>query len=306
MAVFHPDESLLRAQISSLKQQSLRRWTCHMVIDGADERTDSLLRAIVGSDDRFKVHHMPENVGFYANFERAVRLALPGAQWVALSDQDDVWDTDKLERLVPLIRGNVTGVMCQARLVNVEGAVTGRTDRRMNRLPSLIFDNQITGSLSVFRSDIVEAALPFPAPTSSAYHDHWLGLVAAVHGRFVILDEVLQSYVQHGGNVLGEETGGRMRARFTKLASGGFRQSLDVLAIDRWGWRKTMVDTLAQRFSDSQSPALSEVIHAASGVHPALSAARGVIAHEIPPLRAAGLVAGWGITWVRSTQKGLS
>ena len=38
---------------------------------------------------RFVVSRSPRRLGFYRNFERALRLAPPGAPLIALCDQDD-------------------------------------------------------------------------------------------------------------------------------------------------------------------------------------------------------------------------
>ena len=62
-----------------------------------------LVAEIVGDDPRFEVIGWDDNLGFYLNFERLLLAVPDDAAWVALSDQDDRWYPDKLERLVPLL-----------------------------------------------------------------------------------------------------------------------------------------------------------------------------------------------------------
>ena len=62
-----------------------------------------------------------ERRGFYSNFERALALA-PDCDYLALSDQDDRWRPDKLERLLAGI-GNAELAYSDARIVRPDGTV---------------------------------------------------------------------------------------------------------------------------------------------------------------------------------------
>lgn len=298
MAVYRPQAELIRDQLASIQAQTYSSWLCHVVIDGLDDTTASLVEDLVGSDDRFVVHHFSDNVGFYRNFERAVALAGEGAAWVALADQDDRWDPTKLARLVSALEPGVTGAMCQARVVSSDGDDLGSTKRRLPATESLLLDNQVTGSLAVFTADVVRRALPFPAPTSSAYHDHWLGLVAVTLGRFVLVDEILQSYVQHPNNVLGEEGRDGLRVRIGRLTS---HNVLDTLAIERWGWRRTMAIELDRRFGNGAGTPAHELERTTRGLRAPRLLLRAVRAGDLSPGRASALAAGWGVTALKLT-----
>ena len=101
MAVYKPDEALLRIQVESIRRQTLGGWTCLIGIDGADELAVRAVTEAIGDDERFVVIEYPENVGHYRNFERIIqRAAIQDVDWIALADQDDRWSESKLERLV--------------------------------------------------------------------------------------------------------------------------------------------------------------------------------------------------------------
>ena len=298
MAVYRPQPGLFRQQIESIQRQTYTSWVCHIVIDGHDDDTASFVGAVVGDDSRFVVHHCADNVGFYRNFERAISLAGKNADWVALADQDDRWDAHKLERLARELQPGVTGVMCQARVVSADGQALGATQRRVPHVDSLLLDNQVTGSLALFTQDVVAAALPFPQPTSAAYHDHWLGLVAVVLGRFVVVNDEMQSYVQHGANVLGEDGQATLSARIGRL--GGWK-TLDTLAIERWGWRRTVAVELNRRFGHGPGTVAHELARKTTGPRVGMLILKAIGAREIHPARAVGLATGWMITALRVT-----
>ncbi|WP_224279000.1 glycosyltransferase [Nocardioides lacusdianchii] len=253
LAVYKPDAQLLAEQIRSIAAQTLEHWLCHIGIDGSDSLANELVGKLIRGDDRFVLHSYPENVGIYRNFERLVEEISPDAPWFALSDQDDSWDVDKLERMVAALdEDGIMAVIGQARLVDREGGRLGMTNRRNVPLPALLMDNQVTGSLALFRREVLDLALPFPPPTPAAYHDHWLGVVAAGSGRISFLSEDVQDYVQHGANALGEENRRDPGTRLRALAGSSRNplHMLDRLAVERWGWRQTMAVTLAGRLQE--------------------------------------------------------
>ena len=45
--------------------------------------------------------------------------------------------------------------------------------------------------------------LPFPPPSETGYHDHWIAQVAMALGGISYVDRPLYDYVQHGGAALG-------------------------------------------------------------------------------------------------------
>lgn len=301
MAVYRPQPDLLREQVRSLAAQTVDDWRCHVGIDGTDEPTMNLVLELVGEDDRFVVHHFPDNVGFYRNFERLLARIDADAGWVALADQDDSWDADKLERLLAAFDSDASAmaVVGQARVVDADGALLGDTARRGVSLGSLIIDNQVTGSLAVFRPRVIEVGLPFPEPTPASYHDHWLGLVAACLGRIEVLDDLVQDYVQHSGNALGEEMSKSSSGRLASLAitSRDPRRMLDRLAIERWGWRQEMARTLVLRLRAGTLP--REMHDFADGRLPTMTGhiLRGMLARQVDRQRAAAI---WvGCMWNR-------
>jgi glycosyltransferase involved in cell wall biosynthesis len=211
MATYRPDPALLRAQIDSIRAQTDTNWTCVISDDFSEpEHYDQILQ-IVGGDPRFSVSRAPEWIGFYRNFERALTLAPPEAQLIALSDQDDIWHPDKLATLRASI-GSATLVYSDQRLTDPAGEVlrdtmwVGRSNNRTN-MASMLVANTVTGAAMLIRREVVERALPFPECPGMQFHDHWLTLVALATGRLQYVDRPLYDYVQHGGAILGRVVG---------------------------------------------------------------------------------------------------
>jgi glycosyltransferase involved in cell wall biosynthesis len=207
MATYEPPIELFRAQIESIRSQSLGDWVCVISDDASSEQSFGELREVIGDDDRFVVSRSPERLGFYRNFERALSSVPADAELVALCDQDDVWHSEKLETLAEAL-GSAELVYSDARIVDPAGALVSPTfwvGRRNNwtNLASLLFANTVTGAASLFRRELLDDALPLPSAPGPVYHDHWIALVALARGEVRYLDRPLYDYVQHQRAFLG-------------------------------------------------------------------------------------------------------
>ena len=207
MATYEPTIDLFRAQIESIRSQTLGDWVCVISDDGSSDERFAQLREVIGDDDRFRVSRSPRRLGFYHNFERALCSVPPDAELVALSDQDDTWHPDKLQTLSAAL-GSAQLVYSDARVVNPSGALVsptfwvGRANNSTN-LASLLFANTVTGAASLFRRELLDDALPLPSAPGPVYHDHWIALVALARGEIRYVDTPLYDYVQHERAFLG-------------------------------------------------------------------------------------------------------
>ena len=212
MTSYEPPLDLFDVQVRSIQQQSHTNWVCIVSDDhsplGAFEKICDRLKA----DKRFHVFRNAERLGFYHNFESCLKRIPLDAEFVALSDQDDRWNPNKLEMLLAAFDPETQLVYSDARIVAPNGEVRSDTfwkgrDNNYTDLSALIVANTITGAASVFRASLVPEILPFPKPIGHAFHDHWIGLTALVKGKIGYIDQPLYDYVQHSANVIGHKYG---------------------------------------------------------------------------------------------------
>jgi glycosyltransferase involved in cell wall biosynthesis len=223
MASYDPPPDLLARQLESIRAQSHRNWICIISDDCSTPRLfDGLLDAVAG-DPRFVVSRSPRRLGFYRNFERALSMVPEEASFVAMADQDDRWHPNKLETLIDEI-GDAQLIYSDARIVTREGATISDTywsARRNNYtdLLSLLVANSVTGAASLFRSELLDYALPFPPAQFLEYHDHWVALTALALGEITFTARPLYDYVQHDSAILGHAAANRMTALADRLGS---------------------------------------------------------------------------------------
>src|SRR6476469_6792373 len=210
MATYRREPNVLAQQQDSIRAQKHTNWVCVISDDASGDDHVAAIRRLVDGDERFVVVAGEVNVGFYRNFERSLTLAPADADFVALSDQDDVWDADKLDTLLDRFDDPaVTLAYAGMRLVDSRDEVVAQSFWRHRRnqwddLDSMLLLNTVTGAASMLRAQVVrEQVLPFPPGTPSAFHDQWTSVVALAAGRVVYVDRPLHSYRQHDAAVSG-------------------------------------------------------------------------------------------------------
>ncbi|TYL52502.1 glycosyltransferase family 2 protein [Agromyces mariniharenae] len=227
----HNGARFLREQLESILAQSHPVDEIVLSDDASGDGTVELAEQVLAehrptdaATPALVVERNPVALGVTPNFEQALRAA--SGDLIALSDQDDVWHPDRVERAVAAFdaRPGLDLVAAEARLVDESGAPLGSSlletlgvdDATRTRLGTdaafaeLLKRNLLTGATMMVSRSLVERAAPFPA---SWVHDEWLAVVASVGGGIAVIAEPVIDYRQHGANQIGVSrlgAGGRL------------------------------------------------------------------------------------------------
>lgn len=247
MATYNPPIALFKAQIASLQAQTHTNWVCIITDDCTTHEHYDRICYLVKNDRRFFFFQNRKRQNFYRNFQECLRRTPVDADFIALCDQDDVWNPDKLETLLSEFQADTQLVYSDARVVDHSGQVHSETfwARRANNytdLPTLMVANTITGAASMFRASLLPDILPLPIPVGPVFHDHWIGLVALLNGSIRYVDRPLYDYIQHADGVIGHNynvwpgagaalrqvlSGAPSLGRMAQMASMVLKQALD-------------------------------------------------------------------------------
>ena len=192
-------EDYLTEQLKSICSQTIKT---HITIrdDGSTDSTEKIvkkfknIRFIKGS-----------NVGATESFLRLIDLA-PDSEYYAFSDQDDVWDSDKLECAVSMLDeySSVPALYCSnTRLVDENLRIIKDEEKKpVINMGSAIVKNYATGCTVVFNKKLMLELKKYH-PIYAPFHDWWANLVCLSIGGVSIFDkETHISYRQHGNNVV--------------------------------------------------------------------------------------------------------
>lgn len=190
-------EKFLIEQLDSLLGQSYRSIEIIVVDDCSKDGTLAILKRYEENNSNFKAYQNDQNIGYIKNFEKAISLC--NGDYIALCDQDDIWDPNKIELQLAAI-GDSTLIYHDSEFVNDGGYSLGKKKSDIlnmyqgdSAIPFLFF-NCVSGHACLFNRTLIPYCLPFP---KEIFHDRWLAFVAANNGGITYLNKTLVKYRQH-------------------------------------------------------------------------------------------------------------
>jgi glycosyltransferase involved in cell wall biosynthesis len=203
----------IEQQIDSILNQTIKDIE---IVVSDDVSTDNTLEILKGYQGKGYVRLLDnrQKLGVIKNFENALRHCI--GQYVAFSDQDDVWLPKKMEKSLALIRslenmyGSETPILIYTDAIVVDESLNTISEsylgfKRLNpsnvELRHLVVENVPTGCTMLMNRPLANLVSTIPAEVTM--HDVFVSLTAACFGKMAYLDEPTLLYRQHQNNVLG-------------------------------------------------------------------------------------------------------
>jgi glycosyltransferase involved in cell wall biosynthesis len=195
----------LREQLDSIFPQLQPEDELVISDDHSTDDTQAIIQRY--TDQRVRLIVNPSRRGHVQNFAHAISQAT--GEFIALSDQDDIWVEGRLERMVNQIRR-----MPRYSLVVGDFSAFGGNDSRPVYCPPLgpspssraaqmarIFMGTMKyfGCVYLFKRDLTRYILPIPSYIEA--HDIWIAMNACVWGRIGHLEEITTLRRLHGANL---------------------------------------------------------------------------------------------------------
>ncbi len=229
----------IEEQIISIQKQTFRDFELIICDDCSSDNTVDIIEKYARNDSRIKIYRNEKNLGFKKNFERLLNLAT--CDYIALSDQDDVWTENHIEKLLFNI-GDKALVCGNAYLADVNANPTGVTlldCSHFDFLPKtqdewfffLLHGSIFQGAACLFRKTL----LPYikTIPEKVRFHDYWIAMQAALHGGVTYFIDPILYYRQHGSNITTNKRGTFFelvkRAFFTDSTMQKNKEQIDIL-----------------------------------------------------------------------------
>ena len=192
----------LPVQLDSILNQTYQN-TEIVIVD--DRSTDSTYELLTSYQSKFpniiRLYRNEWNLGFVKNFEKAISLCQ--GSLIALSDQDDIWNPDKIAIQVENIKDNIL-IYHDSLMVNEEGVSLKKSISDLKNMYSggsplpFLFNNCVSGHSILMKQELVIDILPFP---TEIFYDWWIAFKATQAGTISYLDETLVHYRQHEGTI---------------------------------------------------------------------------------------------------------
>lgn len=275
MATYNPKEEFFRKQVESIKKQTYTHWICLVQDDCSEPNNFVLIKKIIGDDNRFVIVQNKVNMGPYHAFEEGLKRLPDDTQYIAFSDQDDIWLPNKIEKLVETLETSTNAVLVHSDLglIDAEDQTLAescwvRENRSIEtekmKTEFLFFRNVVTGCSTMIKKKVLEKGLPFPKQQrrDSFHHDLWLALVSLNYGEVIPLKEALILYRQHSDNVVGAGRRGSLWQKiWQKFSNFGYlkaTKNILVVCLENYLWRQDLKNLLLDRFPDTQISFIEE------------------------------------------------
>lgn len=213
-------EKYISEQIDSIINQSYQNWKLYISDDGSTDKTVEIVNDFVLQDSRINIVNKDRQGGVISNFNKALEHTT--AEFIVLSDQDDLWPKDRLEILLAAISkdNNVDQpklIFTDLTLVDEDGAIIADSFYKANSLNplqnmegyNLLWNSTVYGCTTIFNRALLNIALPIP--TGAHMHDQWLAMKAHQSKGLEFLNVSAVMYRQHSNNVVGGINKGVLR-----------------------------------------------------------------------------------------------
>jgi len=195
-------EKYIRRQIDSILPQLGDGDELVISDDGSTDSTCSVVESY--GDSRISLLHHGNPCGIQGNFENAIRQSK--GDIVFLSDQDDVWLPNKVERVVrAFAESSAMVVHHSAVVVDPQENVIHPSYTEFRGIRRGLVKNWVKasylGCCMAFRREVLKDLLPIYKSRKMYFmHDDWVGLVGEMNGGTLFIPDVLMKYYRHGGN----------------------------------------------------------------------------------------------------------
>lgn len=251
-------EKYLREQLDSILNQTYSDFELIICDDCSKDNTRTILSDYAAKDSRIKIFMNEENLGFKKNFEKAISLC--SGEYIALSDQDDIWLENHLDVLVNIL-GNYDIACGNAELIDSEGK---NLNLKLSDTDGLQFipdgDNVLyrilchsgcfQGASMLIKKSLLTKALPIPEDVF--FHDAWFSACACCNNKINYTYETITQYRQHATQITSHKKETYLRKIQYRFSSIVFKKK------SRKSDRLRYINNLRQRFNLSSN--ISEIL----------------------------------------------
>ena len=239
MATFNGEKYIIE-QLHSIISQSFKDIKIYISDDGSSDNTINVINEYISRNNLSNITLLEgPQLGYAYNFMAMIQNARIQADYFAFSDQDDIWDVDKLSNAVKRIKefpqDQATLYCSRSKIIDKNGIFL-RFSPAFSRPAS--FKNailqSIAGGNTMVMNGVARNIIASIEIKNIVSHDWWTYIVISSTGGNVYYDETPHiDYRQHESNIIGENRS--LHSKFTrifKLLNGSYKEWMSINCVE--------------------------------------------------------------------------
>lgn len=205
-------EKFLQQQIDSILNQSYHDFELIICDDMSNDDTVQIIQSYMINYSNIKLYENINRLGSVKNFEKVISLC--HTKYIALSDQDDVWDKNKLKILIKKMKqiertNENIPIMIHSdlKMINEKNQTIEKSYFKFRKytltnnknLSHILGPCGVMGNTILMNKSLKEYILPFPDDV--IVHDYWIALINEIYGKRITINQPLVNYRIHGVNL---------------------------------------------------------------------------------------------------------
>jgi len=197
-------ERYIAEQLLSILNQTISNIEIIIVNDKSEDNSLKIVKDVFSQEQftNFQIIENERNLGVNKSFEIGVKAS--SGEYIAFSDQDDVWLPNKLEILSEVLQKNSHLDLVFAPSLILKGDKhKGKLyppKREFKKDFFKFFINQMRGASSLVRKTFLLDVMPFP---SEDIYDKWIYFISVYLENNKYIDQPLDFYRVHDANIVG-------------------------------------------------------------------------------------------------------
>ena len=196
-------ERYLTEQLDSIVTQTHENTEIIICDDASEDRTIEIIKKYEKNDSRIKTIFNKSNIGLHANLSKGLKIST-GA-FIAISDQDDIWEKNKIEILLNFI-GAKSGVYSNSLIIDQNGkslktslldCLKIKSPTQHSSLAGLLTKNCVSGHALLFKKELLDLILPL---REEILFDYQIALAASLLDGLSFCENLLTRHRIHGEN----------------------------------------------------------------------------------------------------------
>ncbi|MEA1982603.1 MAG: glycosyltransferase family 2 protein [Campylobacterota bacterium] len=209
-------EKYLKEQLDSILNQTFQDFTLIISDDNSTDNTINIIQEYQQKYSCITLHKNTTSLGSVLNFEKALQLSQ--TRYTALSDQDDIWELNKLQLQLNAMTKLEKEYPELPLMVHSDLSMIDKDSKESyssyfkfrsyslgeeRDLGHILGPCGVMGNTILINKKLQLSVLPFPSRLK--VHDYWIALVAETQGKRHTIQETLVKYRIHKNNLSNSE-----------------------------------------------------------------------------------------------------